>query len=200
MSAGTGPVVAEPNRVVVIDRTSRAPRLYGAIARFDGPGALLEAAAAARRAGYRRTDAYSPFPVHGIDEAMGMKRSKLPVLVLCTALMGGSGAWLLMAYLSAVEYPLIIGGKPYNSTEAFIPIIFESTILLGAFGAVFGMLGLNGLPKLFHPTALSPSFHRATDDGFFLTIEARDKRFDPVDTLEFLRGLGGTDVELLDAE
>ncbi len=200
MSAGLEPIATEPNTVVVIDRTSRAPRLFGAIGRFDGPGSLLAAAAAARRTGYRRIDAYSPFPIHGIDQAMGMKRSQLPVLVLFSALLGGFGSWLMMAYLSAVEYPLIIGGKPFNSTEAFIPIMFESTILLGAFGAVFGMLGLNGLPRLFHPTALSPNFHRATDDGFFLTIEARDQRFDPVDTLEFLRGLGGVEVELLDAE
>jgi hypothetical protein len=176
-----------------------APATFGVIARFDGPATLLTAAHRVHEAGYRRVDAYSPFPVHGIDEALGLGRSKLPWVVLVMTLSGALLAWWMEAYLSAVWYPIIIGGKPYNSTEAFVPIIFETTILFGAFGAVFGMLALNRLPRLYHPAFRSPAFSRVMNDGFFLTIEAADPRFDLGQSPALLASLGGTDVEMLEA-
>src|SRR5262249_21561253 len=134
----------------------------------------------------------------GIDEALGLGRSKLPWVVLVMTLTGAGLAWLMTSYLSAVWYPLIIGGKPYNSTEAFVPIIFETTILIGAFGSVFGMLACNKLPELYHPAFRSAPFGRAMNDGFFLTIEAADPRFDLGQTPAFLVALGGADVEVLE--
>ena len=127
-----------------------------------------------------------------------MKRSKLGIVVFFSCLTGGLSAWLLEWYLSVVEYPLIVAGKPLNSTEAFIPIIFETTILFGAFGAVFGMLAFNRLPRLHHPTFDIASFARVTGDGFFLTVDARDPKFQASETLDFLRSLGGMDEAILE--
>lgn len=174
------------------------PSPFGAIARFDDPAALVRAARRLREAGFRRVDAHSPFPIHGIDEALGLGRSKLPWIVLLGGLIGGGSGYLMQWYLSAVEYPLIVYGKPYNSVEAWVPITFELTILLAAFGAVFGMFAMNGLPKLYHPAFANESFNRVTDDGFFVTVEASDPMFDAAGTPGFLRELGGADVALLE--
>ncbi len=174
------------------------PRAAGAIARFAGPSELLAAARALREDGFRRFDAFSPFPIHGMDEALGLGRSRLPWLVLVGALTGGSLAWFVQWYTSSVDYPLIIGGKPFNSREAWIPIVFEMTVLLSAFTAVFGMLAFCGLPELGHPALRAPGFARASDDGFFLAVESRDPKFDPCETLARLESLGGVEAVLLE--
>ncbi len=175
------------------------PEVFGAFARFAGPAELLEAARQVRDAGYRVFDTYSPFPVHGIDEAMGLPRSKLPWIVLTGALTGTSIAFFGQLYLNVVFYPIIIAGKPFDSLPPTVPICFELTILLGAFSAVFGMLFLNGLPRLYHPAWKYAEFARASDDGFFVAIEARDPRFHAQDTVAFLQKLGGSKVALVEA-
>jgi hypothetical protein len=156
----------------------RSGLLYGALARFAGPGELLEAVGRLRALGYRRLDAYSPFPVHGMDRALGLKRSKVPALVLAGGIFGALFAQILQWYQSVIAYPLVTGGKPLNSAEAFVPITFETTILYAAFGAVFGMLALNGLPRLYHPVFRGKSFARASNDGFFLSV---DRELTPCD-------------------
>jgi hypothetical protein len=171
--------------------------LYGALARFAGPAALLEAVRRLHDLGYRRLDAYSPFPIPGMDHALGLRRSKVPVLVLLGGLFGAVFAQTLQWYQSTIAYPLITAGKPLNSAEAFVPITFETTILYAAFGAVFGMLALNGLPRLYHPVFRGQSFARASNDGFFLSVEARDPLFDRGRTTAVLAALGGTEVELI---
>lgn len=172
--------------------------LFGAVARFDDPGALLKAAEGVRKAGYERFDAHSPFPIHGIDEAMGMRRSRLPWVVLIAGATGCVSGYLLQWYTSAVDYRLIIAGKPYNSIEAWAPVCFELTILLSAFAAVFGMLAWNGLPRLYHPLVRHAPFARMTNDAFFLSVEAADPRFDRVGTVELLTSLGGREVALVE--
>ena len=177
----------------------RDPALYGILARFAGPGELLAAAEQLRAAGYSRLDAYSPFPIHGMEKALGLGRSKVPLFTLAGGLFGLAFAQSLQWYQSVVCYPLITGGKPVNCPEAFVPISFETMILYAAFGAVAGMLLLSGLPRLYHPVFRGTSFHRATTDGFFLTVEARDPRFDPSETAAQFATLGGTEIELLNA-
>jgi len=177
----------------------RVGPLYGALARFAGPVELLDAVRRLHALGYRRLDAYSPFPIHGMDQALGLKRSKVPVLVLAGGVFGAAFAQTLQWYQSAVAYPLITAGKPLNSAEAFVPITFETTILYAAFGAVFGMLVLNGLPRLYHPVFRGKSFARASNDGFFLSVEARDPVFDRREIIALLEALGGTDAELIES-
>jgi hypothetical protein len=174
--------------------------LYGALARFTGPDELLGAVRRLHDRGYRQLDAYSPFPIHGLDRALGLSRSKVPIFVLLGGWFGAAFAQTLQWYESAVAYPLITGGKPLNSAEAFVPITFETTILYAAFGAVLGMLVLSGLPRLSHPVFRGRSFARASDDGFFLSVEARDPLFDRRATLALLAELGGTDLELIPSD
>jgi len=176
----------------------RVGPLYGALARFAGPVELLDAVRRLHALGYRRLDAYSPFPIHGMDQALGLKRSKVPAIVLAGGLFGAAFAQTLQWYQSTRAYPLITAGKPLNSAEAFVPITFETTILYAAFGAVFGMLALNGLPRLYHPVFRGKSFARASTDGFFLSVEARDPLFDRREIVALLEALGGTEVELIE--
>jgi hypothetical protein len=171
--------------------------LYGVLAQFAGPTELLGAVRRLYDLGYRRLDAYSPFPIHGMDKALGLGRSRVPALVLAGGVFGLVFAQTLQWYQSAVAYPLITAGKPLNSAEAFVPITFETTILYAAFGAVFGMLALSGLPRLYHPVFRGKSFARASNDGFFLSVEAKDPLFDRRQTVILLEALGGTDVELI---
>jgi hypothetical protein len=177
----------------------RVGPLYGALARFAGPAELLEAVGRLHALGYRRLDAYSPFPIHGMDQALGLKRSKVPVLVLVGGVFGAAFAQTLQWYQSVIAYPLITGGKPLNSAEAFVPITFETTILYAAFGAVFSMLALNGLPRLYHPVFRGKSFARASNDGFFLSVEARDPLFDRREIMAVLKAHGATEVELIES-
>jgi hypothetical protein len=168
--------------------TMQAP-IYGLLAEFENPNDLLVAVRQAYAAGYRRMDAYSPFPVEGLAEALGFHRTRLPLLVLLGGLVGCVGGYLLQYYLSAVDYPLNIGGRPLNSWPAFVPVTFELTILVAALAAVFGMLALNGLPMPYHPVFNVPRFALATRDRFFLCIEATDSKFEREATRSFLERL-----------
>jgi hypothetical protein len=178
--------------------TEREASLFGVLARFAGPSELLDAAESLRDSGYRRFDTHSPFPIHGMDQALGLGRSKVPILVLAGGLLGACFAQTLQWYLNTRVYPLDIDGMPLNTPEAFVPITFETTILFASFAAVFGMLVLNGLPRLYHPLFRSAAFTRASDDGFFVSVEARDPKFDERETPALLAALGGTEIELVD--
>jgi len=175
-------------------------RVFGYLAEFESASALYKAAEKVRDAGFRRWDCYSPFPVHGLDNAMGMKRSILPWFVFFGGAAGLATAFLL-AYITQVQiYPTVVQGKPVNifTVPAFFPIMFELTVLFSGFTTLFGLLALIGLPRLHHPIFASHQFHRASDDAFFVAIEARDPKFSPDATREFLEELGGTNVELVE--
>ena len=166
-----------------------ADGLYGLMAEFDSPTALVEAANRARLEGYRHMDAYSPIPLHELDEALGLKRTRLPRLVLLGGILGGIGGFSLEAWASYIAYPMNVGGRPFNSWPQFIPVTFETTVLGAALTCFVGMWALNRLPMPYHPVFNVPAFARASTDRFFLCIEAGDERFDPVVTRRFLEGL-----------
>jgi len=167
---------------------------YGLIAEFTGPEPLVEATKRAYEAGYRRMDAYTPFPVHGLAEAMGRRGIRIPLIVLAGGIAGGLGGFLLQTYGAVFDYPNNIGGRPLFSWPAFIPITFELTILGAVFAAVFGLLALNGLPQPHHPVFNAPNFEMASRSHFFLCIEAADPRYDNTGTRKFLEGLGPMSV------
>lgn len=164
--------------------------VFAVVAEFGSPDELLSAAGAMRERGYTRMDACTPFPVHGIDEALGIRRSPLGWFVLVGGLTGAALALLLQWWTGAVDYPLVIGGKPLFAFEPSIPITFELAVLLAAFTAVGGMLALNKLPQLYHPLFEYDGFRGVTDDRFLLAVEAADPKFHIEETPELLRGLG----------
>jgi hypothetical protein len=168
--------------------------LYGVVAEFNDPQTLLDAAVAVREQGYTSIDAFSPFPIHGLAEAIGFHKSRLSLIVLAMGILGGAGGFFMQWYASVVAYPLNIGGKPLNSWPAWIPITFECAILLAALGAVFGMLALNGLPMPYHPVFNVRRFDSASRDKFFLVIQARDPRFKLEEARSFLQTLGPREV------
>ena len=164
----------------------RKPGIWGLMAEFDSPADLVRACRAAREAGYRQMDAYTPFPMEAVFEALGLHRNAMPLLVLCGGILGCVGGLGLCYWVSVVAYPLNVGGRPFFSLPAFIPVTFECTILVAALFAVLGMLALNGLPMPYHPVFNVPSFALASRDRFFLCIESADARFDREATQKFL--------------
>jgi hypothetical protein len=160
--------------------------LYGLVAQFDTPGDLVHACEKVRDQGYKYWDAHSPFPIHGMDEA-------------CCGITGATVGLTLQEWVNLSAYPLVIAGKPFNSLPAFMPVTFELTILFSAFGAAICMLLCNFLPMFYHPLFKSDRFKRATDDGFFISIEARDAKFDPTATVQLLESIGGKHIERVEA-
>jgi hypothetical protein len=171
---------------------------FGVLAEFKTPGDLYVACERVRDAGFTHWDAHSPFPVHGLDGAMGMRRSRLPWIVLVCALGGAATGFLLQTWVHSVAYPLTISGKPHFGWPAYIPITFELGVLGGALAAVFGMFGLNQLPRHHHPLFDAARFGRFSDDAFFISIESADPRFDATDTPRMLQGVGASHVELIE--
>jgi mono/diheme cytochrome c family protein len=169
--------------------------LYGYLAEYDTPGELVEAARKVRDAGYTDFDCYSPFPVHGIDPAMGIKRTILPLIIFGGGFCGALGGLLLQWYCNAYQWGWNISGKPTWSIPANIPIAYELTILLSVLTSFFGMWALNRLPQVWHPLFRQDRFMKTTDDGFFVAIEARDRRFDADKTRELLQGAGAIALE-----
>jgi ActD protein len=168
--------------------------LYGLLAEFEDSETVIRAAHRAHEAGYRCLDAFSPFPIEELSEATGHHRSHLPLVVLVSGVVGGAAGYYMMYYASVVSYPLNVGGRPLHSWPSFIPITFELTVLAAAFGAVLGMLALNGLPMPYHPVFNVPEFKRASRDRFFLCIEARDPKFRLEETRQFLQSLSAQAV------
>jgi Ni/Fe-hydrogenase subunit HybB-like protein len=184
--------------IPMLPRLPKGP-YYGVLAEFATPAALYHACEQVRDAGFTRWDAHTPFPVHGLSKAMGLRRSTLPWIVLVMALTGAAAGFALQWWVHTSAYPLVISGKPFFTWPAFIPVTFEVAVLFGALGAVFGMLGLNRLPMHHHPLFKSKVFERATDDTFFLSIESWDPRFEPSRTTTMLKSLGARNVELLES-
>jgi len=165
--------------------------LHGLLAEFDSATELVDAAREVRDAGYRQTDAFTPFPLHDIDEALGIKRSILPYLCFAGGITGLLSGFALQYFVHVIDYPIIVGGRPHISLPAMIPPAYELTILFTAFTAVFGMLFLNGLPRPYHPVFNVPRFALATREKFFLLIESDDEKFDYDETRKFMEGLSG---------
>ena len=168
---------------------------YGLLAEFDTPGDTLRAAAIVRDAGYRRWDVFTPYAVHGMDEAMGLRSSRVGWFTFCGGLTGFTCGMLMIWYMNAYNYPIVVGGKPLFSPIFSFPVAYELTILLGAFGSLLGMLFLNRLPRLYHPLFSSPRFLQATHDKFFIAIEAADPKFSDIDTRKLLEQTGSRHIE-----
>lgn len=175
------------------------PTHYAVIANFDTPEDLMRAIRTARTAGYSKMEAYTPFPVHGIDEALGSPRSPLGRIVIVCGLIGLASAVALQWWTGAVNYKLVIAGKPLFALEPSVPIMFELSVLLGAFGAVFGMLHLNRLPTYYHSFFNYSRAGSATNDRFLLAVEAADARFDAEEVKTFLDSCGSRHTELVEA-
>ena len=174
------------------------PQFYGVMAEFDNPSDVVAAARHVHEEGYRRVDAFSPYPIEELSEALGAFGARMPKIVLAGGIFGMLAGFGMQWYLSVINYPLNVGGKPLNSWPAFIPITFETTILCAALAGIFGMLALNGLPEPYHPVFNVPDFALASRDKFFLLVESRDPLYDREQTAALLRSFGPrevTDVE-----
>ena len=174
------------------------PAIHGLMAEFDSAQALLDAAQKVRGAGYTRTDAYSPMPIHGLAEALGMNERKVAPFVLAAGVMGAMTGYGLQYWTSVIAYPMNIGGRPFHSWVSFIPVTFELTILFAAFSAGISMIVLNGLPQPYHPVFNTARFSLASQSAFFLAIEATDPKFDAVQTATFLASLHPREVVPVD--
>jgi hypothetical protein len=163
--------------------------IYGLMAEFEDPTALAAAIRQVREKGYRKVEAYSPFPIEEVNEALGLHHNRLPLLVLCGGIVGGLTGYFLQYYIAVINFPINIGGRPLNSWPSFIIITFELTILFAALSTVLGLLGLCGLPMPYHPVFNVPRFALASRNRFFLTIEADDPLFDRYHTADFLNSL-----------
>jgi hypothetical protein len=190
----TEPHEADELHLSVSRRRRVAPALYGIMGEFNNPSDLVAAARHTYEAGYRRINGYSPYPIEELSEAIGFTRTSLPLIVLIGGILGGLGGFFMQYWMEVIAYPLNVGGKPYNSWPAFIPITFECTVLVAAFAAVLGMLVLNKLPQPYHPVFNAPNFALATRDRFFLVIEANDPRFSHDETTQFLNTVGAKNV------
>lgn len=173
-------------------------KTYGILASFKNPSDLLHAAEKIRDAGYKKFDCHSPFPIHGMDDAMGLKASSLGFIASLGALLVGGSAILLQWWCSTQGYALVLSGKQFFSYQAFVPITFELCILGAALFTVFGMFALNKLPTFYHPLFNSKKFESFGDDGFFVSIEQADPKFDINQTRSFLQSIGGTDIEVIE--
>lgn len=171
-------------------RPPKRHAIYGLMAEFATPTDVVVAARKAHEAGYRRMDAYSPFAIEELSEAIGFHHTRLPLVVLIGGILGCIGGMTMQWWISAVSYPVNIGGRPFFSWPSFIPVTFECTVLAAAASAVFGMLALNGLPMPYHPVFNIEEFAKASDNKFFLVVDATDPEYDPAHTRDFLRSLG----------
>ena len=181
-------------RPPLVHHRRHAPPLYGVIAEFDGPADLVHAARKTYEAGYRRINGYSPYPIEELSEAIGFTHTRLPLIVFIGGVFGALAGYFMQYYIEVIDYPLNVGGKPYNSWPAFIPITFEMTVLCAAFAAVLGMLVLNKLPQPYHPVFNAPNFALATRDRFFLAVEANDPQFDHAEVVQLLKSLNAIEV------
>src|SRR4030088_3054208 len=173
---------------------AKSPRLYGVMAQFDSPSALVAAARDAYAAGYRRINGYSPFPIEELSDAIEFKHNTLRLIVLAGGIIGAVGGFFMQDWMEVIDYPINVGGKPFNSWPAFIPITFECTVLCAAFAAVLGMLALNKLPQPYHPVFNAPNFALATRDSLFLVVEANDPQYDHDAIVTFMKNLNARDV------
>src|SRR5258707_10012579 len=169
--------------------------MYGLIAEFDAPADAMHAAEKVRDAGYRRWDVYTPFPIHGMDKAMGLRNSKVGRFSFLGGVTGYTSGMLMIWWMNAVDYPIIIGGKPMFSPFGAFPPCYELTILLGAFGSLLGMLFLNRLPRLHHPLLKHRRFALATHDKFFIVIECDDPKYSETETRRLLAAAGSLQIE-----
>jgi ActD protein len=167
---------------------------FALVGAFESPAALFHACEALRDAGFEKFDAHTPFPVHGLERAMGLRPSRLPWIVLVCGILGGTGAFALQSWAHLLGYPQVISGKPLFAFQAYVPITFELTVLFAAFGTFFGVWGLSKLPRFFHPVMQHPAFAGASDDRFLVSIEAADEKFDVERTRALLVELGARDV------
>lgn len=170
-------------------RTADGQPLYGYVAEFETAEQVFKAAEKVRDAGYTHTDAYSPFPIEHLESALGKEHTKLSQIVFAGGLAGAIGGFGLATWASTMAYPFQVGGRPFFSWPSFIPVTFECMVLLASFSAVIGMIALNGLPQPYHPIFNAKGFERASDDRFFLCIEATDPKFDPKAVEQFLKSL-----------
>lgn len=169
-------------------------RTYGLIAAFESPGKVMRAAEKVRDEGFKEWDVITPFPVHGMDQAMGVRRSKVPVFTLLGGATGLISGMLMIWYMNAFDYPIVVGGKPLFSPFYAFPVSYELTILLAAFGTIIGMFLLNRLPMHYHPAMKHDAVARASDDGFFIVIESSDPKFENKTTTAFLQKIGADNV------
>ena len=190
----TEPHEADELHLSVSRRHRTAPALYGIMGEFNNPSDLVAAARRTYEAGYRRINGYSPYPIEELSEAIGFTRTSLPLIVLIGGILGGLGGFFMQYWMEVIDYPINVGGKPFNSWPAFIPITFECTVLCAAFAAVFGMLALNKLPQPYHPVFNAPNFALATRDSFFLVIESNDPKFEHDEAMRFLKSLEAREV------
>ena len=169
--------------------------VFALVASFDSPAKLLSACEDLRESGFTDFDAHTPFPVHGLERAMGMRTSKVAWVSLLGGILGGLGALALQVWTMGFDYPQNISGKPVIAFQAYVPVTFELTILFAAFGTFFGMWAINGLPRLFHPVMQAEGFARASDDRFLVSVEARDPQFDAEKVRAILRAQGAVEIE-----
>lgn len=176
---------------------SGAP-VHGVMGEFADAAAITHAAEKVRDAGFEKWDTFTPFPVHGLDEAMGVKRTRLPLIVAVVAVIGVASAVLLQWWVGAIAYPLVVQGKPYDAWEPWVPVTFEIGVLFSSFATLITMLAMNVLPRWHHPLLKNPRFLRVSDDRLILCIEAGDPKFDPSRTRELLASLGATNIQMVE--